>query len=197
MNNIALRDPRTLADLTQVLFGEALSMDELFARVEHVGRGAATSKSIPSDARWIGSIGYECHKDVRDFVQLLRDAGVERLIDVRELPMSRRRGYGKTALSEALSAAGIEYVHMRALGNPKPFRDLYKSGLIAEGRELYQRHLLEECRFALHDLANLLSDDKRSALMCVEHNPSTCHRTVIIDAMRDELDLNLDVTQLG
>jgi uncharacterized protein (DUF488 family) len=172
-------------------------MDELFARVEGVDRRAETSTPIASDTRWIGSIGYELHKNVRDFVQLLRDAGVDRLIDVRELPMSRRRGYGKTALSEALSTAGIEYVHMRALGNPKPFRDLYKSGLVAEGRELYHRHLLGERRFALQDLANLLGDDKRSALMCVEHDPSTCHRTVILEAMRDELDVALDVAQLG
>jgi uncharacterized protein (DUF488 family) len=172
-------------------------MDELFARVDDVPRGVVTSRPITSDARWIGSIGYERHKDVRDFVQLLREAGVDRLIDVRELPMSRRRGYGKTALGEALGAAGIEYVHMRALGNPKSFRDLYKSGHVAQGRELYQRHLLGESRFALHDLANLLSDDKRSALMCVEHDPSTCHRTVILEAMRDELDLDLDIAQLG
>lgn len=197
MNGTAPRDPRTLADLTRALFGEALSMDELFARLEEVGHRAVTSIPVALDTRWIGSIGYELHKDVRDFVQLLRDAGVDRLIDVRELPMSRRRGYGKTALSESLSAAGIEYVHMRALGNPKSFRDLYKSGLVAEGRELYQQHLLGKCRFALEDLANLLSDDKRSALMCVEHDPSTCHRTVIIDAMRDELDLKLEVAQLG
>lgn len=197
MHGIAPRDPRTLADLTRALFGESLSMDELFARVEEADHRAVSSLPIASDRRWIGSIGYELHKEVQDFVRLLRDAGVDRLIDVRELPMSRRRGYGKTALSEALSAAGIEYVHMRALGNPKSFRDLYKSGLVAQGRELYQRHLLGECRFALDDLADLLSDNKRSALMCVEHDPSTCHRTVIIDAMRDELDLNLDVAQLG
>jgi Protein of unknown function, DUF488 len=197
MNRTAARDPRTLSDLTRALFGEALSMDELFARVEGVAAGVVTSTPMISDARWIGSIGYELHKDVRDFVQLLREAGVARLIDVRELPMSRRRGYGKTALGEALSGAGIEYVHMRALGNPKSFRDLYKSGLVAQGRELYQRHLLGECRFALDDLADLLSDDKRSALMCVEHDPSTCHRTVILEAMRDELDLDLDVAQLG
>jgi hypothetical protein len=168
MNGIAPATPGRSRTLTRALFGEALPMDELFTRVEEVDRGAVTSTPIASDTRWIGSIGYELHKDVRDFVRLLRDAGVDRLIDVRELPMSRRPGYGKTALNEALSAAGIEYVHMRALGNPKSFRDLYKSGLVAEGRELYQRHLLGERRFALDDLADLLSDDKRSALMCVE-----------------------------
>ena len=49
---------------------------------------------------------------------MLADAGVERLIDVRELPISRRRGFAKTALGEALAAEGVEYLHMRSLGNP-------------------------------------------------------------------------------
>jgi len=86
---------------------------------------------------------------------------------------------------------------MRPLGNPKAFRDLYKSGRVQEGRELYERHLLGEQLWALHDLADLLTDHKRSALMCVEDDPAVCHRTVIIDAMRDELDLKLEIAHLG
>jgi uncharacterized protein (DUF488 family) len=93
-------------------------------------------------------------------------------------------------------AVGIEYVHMRALGNPKPTRDLYKSGRIAEGRAGYGRYLLGEQRAALSELAVLLQE-KRCALMCVEHDPTTCHRTVIMDAVRDELGLALNVAQLG
>ncbi len=46
--------------------------------------------------------------------------------------MSRRKGYGKTALNEALGTAGIEYVHMRALGNPKSFRDQIREILECE-----------------------------------------------------------------
>ena len=86
---------------------------------------------------------------------------------MRELAISRRRGYAKTALAEAMAAEGIEYVHMRALGNPKPFRDLYKSGRVHEGRAQYERFLREERRDALDGLVVLLQE-KPSALMCVE-----------------------------
>jgi uncharacterized protein (DUF488 family) len=117
------------------------------------------------------------------------------LIDVRELPISRRRGYAKTALSEVLAAEGIEYVHMRALGNPKQFRDLYKSGHVQEGRAAYERHLLDERVDALRELVPLL-EVRRSALMCVEHDAAVCHRAVIFEALRDELGLQLDVIEV-
>ena len=45
-------------------------------------------------------------------------AGVERVIDVRALPLSRRPGFSKTPLRGALEEAGIEYVHLKALGTP-------------------------------------------------------------------------------
>jgi uncharacterized protein (DUF488 family) len=185
---------RSLAELTHAFFGEALTMDEVFARVELV-QFDAQGPTITSTQLWVGSVGYERYRDNSDFAQRLADAGVERLVDVRELPISRRRGYAKTALGEALRAVGIEYVHIKALGNPKPFRDLYKSGRAEEGRRRYERHLLSEGRDALDDLVPLLRD-KRTALMCVEHDPSVCHRTVIVDALRDELQLDLDVAEI-
>jgi uncharacterized protein (DUF488 family) len=161
-----------------------------------IGRSARSLATIRSNPLWVGSIGYERYRDNSDFAQRLADAGVERLVDVRELPISRRRGYHKTALGDVLRTVGIEYVHIKALGNPKPFRDLYKSGRAEEGRRLYERHLLTEGRDALDDLVPLLRD-KRTALMCVEHDPSVCHRTVIVDALRDELQLDLDVAEIA
>ena len=190
-----VRSTRSLAELTQACFGEALSMDEVFARVELVQLDDHAS-TVSTTQIWVGSVGYERFRENSDFAQRLADAGVERLVDVRELPISRRRGYAKTALGEALQAVGIEYVHIKALGNPKPFRDLYKSGHAEEGRMRYERHLLTEGRDALDDLVPLLRD-KRTALMCVEHDPAVCHRTVIVDALRDELRLDLDVAEIA
>ena len=186
---------RSFAELTRAHFGEALTMEEVFARVEFVGLPAAYTVETET-ALWLGSVGYERHKDHRAFAQYLRDAGVERLIDVRQLPISRRRGYAKSALAKAMAEIGIEYVHLKALGNPKPYRDLYKSGRVEEGRRCYEQYLLTEGRDALRDLVPLLRD-KRSALMCVEHDPTTCHRTVIVEALRGELGLELDVAQIA
>jgi uncharacterized protein (DUF488 family) len=201
MSGAATVERRSLAELTRAFFGEELSIDQVQARVDAVELSRDIEDSAPDlalggDAVWVGSIGYERHRDHRAFVQHLRDAGVERLIDVRELPISRRRGYAKTALSEALAEAGVEYVHARSLGNPKPYRDLYKSGRVEEGTALYREHLLGEHRQDLHELVGLLQE-KPSALMCVEHDPATCHRTVIVEALAEELGVQLDVAELA
>lgn len=148
-----------------------------------------------SETIWVGSVGYERHKDNREFAQALADAGVERLVDVRELPISRRRGYAKSALMAAMAEAGVEYVHVRALGNPKPFRDLYKAGRTEEGRAAYEAFLLEERQEALAALAEMLRE-KPAALMCVEHDSATCHRAVILEVLRSRLSLDLVVAEV-
>jgi uncharacterized protein (DUF488 family) len=145
---------------------------------------------------WIGSIGYERYRSVEDFARLLSGAGVERLVDVRELPISRRRGFAKSALAAALAEESIEYLHLRCMGNPKEFRDLYKSGKVAEGRAGYEQLLAHERTEELRELAVTIQE-KRSALMCVEAEEDVCHRQVIFEALREQLDLDLDVAQIA
>ncbi len=188
-------DTRSVAELTTALFGEALSIDQVLARLELVDISAPRTVEA-TKGLWLGSVGYELHKDHIAFARHVRAAGVERLIDVRELAISRRRGYAKSALGQAMADVGVEYVHIKALGNPKPFRDLYKAGNAQEGQRRYEEHLLGERREALEGLVPLLQE-KRCALMCVEHDPATCHRTVILDALRGELGLELDVAEIN
>jgi uncharacterized protein (DUF488 family) len=65
----------------------------------------------------IFTIGYEGTTQ-GEFVAALQAARVERVIDVRAVPNSRRPGFSKTPLRNALAEAGIDYVHLRALGTP-------------------------------------------------------------------------------
>lgn len=188
---------RPFADLSRAVLGEALTPGQVFAvlGLEDLGLHSQRSAGTTSELR-VGSVGYERYKDNADFARRLSEAGVERLVDVRELPISRRRGYAKTALSEAMAAAGIEYVHVRALGNPKPFRDMYKAGRAEEGRAHYERFLREERADALHGLVELLQEKKMTALMCVEHDPATCHRSVITDALRGDNRLDIEIVHI-
>jgi hypothetical protein len=185
---------RSFSELSRAVLGQPLSIDqanELLMREEF-----APAPVVSGAALWVGSVGYENYRDVNVFARVLADAGVERLIDVRELPISRKRGFAKTALSEALASAGVEYVHLRALGNPKEFRDLYKSGKVSEGKSAYRHFLLNERSEELDDLNRILRE-KRSALMCVEHDLKVCHRQVIFDALRDRLEDGLEVAHIG
>jgi uncharacterized protein (DUF488 family) len=67
------------------------------------------------------TIGYE-RASLPAFLATLKAAGVTLLLDVRELPISRRKGFSKTPLSQALSRIGIDYQHERALGAPRRVR---------------------------------------------------------------------------
>jgi uncharacterized protein (DUF488 family) len=184
---------RNFAELSQAVLGRSLSIGDAW---EWAMRDEFQPERVVEPDCWVGSVGYEKHRDSGEFACHLREAGVERLIDVRELPISRRRGYAKTALGETMKAEGIEYLHMRDLGNPKPYRDLYKSGKVDEGRELYTAYLHEEQREALELLASILPQ-KKTALMCVEHDASVCHRTVILESLGSQLGLKLNIAEIA
>lgn len=118
------------------------------------------------------TIGYEGHA-LDDFIATLLEAGVQRIVDVRELPLSRKRGFSKRALAEALAEHGIEYVHVRAAGNP--FRDLRHD--IDRCLAAYREHL--RANPAVLDEVMAALEGTRAALLCVEHDYAMCHRSVL------------------
>ena len=71
------------------------------------------------------TIGYE-GLDIDAFMSLLAKHGIETVVDIRELPLSRKPGFSKKALASVLNLTGLEYVHMVALGCPKLVRDRYR-----------------------------------------------------------------------
>ena len=137
---------------------------------------------VPTVTPKLFTVGYE-GRSLDDLLEELLEAGVTRLIDVRELPLSRRRGFSKTALGETLYEAGIEYVHVRALGNPKPNRERYRAGDIEGGAAVYRRHLNNGSRSALVDLAESLGDGP-TCLLCFERDHAKCHRDVVVEALQ-------------
>lgn len=127
------------------------------------------------------TIGYEA-TTMADFLAALTGAGVERVIDVRALPLSRRPGFSKTSLAASLAEAGIDYVHLKALGTPKRGRDAAKKGDVATLEAVYadQLELPEAQAQAAQMLA--LAAENPSALLCFERDPRHCHRTLLLEA---------------
>lgn len=145
----------------------------------------ATKTSIPKpNMGTIVSIGYEGH-DLGEFLSILRRNRVEVLVDVRLTPISRKKGFSKTALSAALNEAGIEYLHVRELGNPKENRDPFRNGQAAVGRRVFLAHLNNGSRSAYDDVVEL-ARTRRIALLCVEHDDRQCHRGCITDQAQNE-----------
>jgi uncharacterized protein (DUF488 family) len=123
------------------------------------------------------TIGYE-GRDLDTFVGLLRRGRVDVLVDVRRTARSRNVAFSKTALREALGRGGIEYVHIPELGVDRDAREALKRTGDFEGYErgylLYLRKQREALRY-LHALVT----ERSCCLMCVEHEPDRCHRSVL------------------
>jgi uncharacterized protein DUF488 len=77
------------------------------------------------------------------------------------------------------------YEHVRALGNPKEHRELYKRGDLAGGRAAFREHMNNGSRGALLELGKSLGA-ATTCLLCVEEHPDSCHRGVIVEALREE-----------
>lgn len=129
----------------------------------------------------IYTIGYEA-ATMGDFLAALVAAGVTQVIDVRALPLSRRPGFSKTALAASLATEGIGYVHLKALGTPKPGRDAAKKGDVATLEAVYSAQLaLPEAQAQAAQMLALAAEQP-SALLCFERDPRHCHRTLLLAA---------------
>ncbi|MFZ2586831.1 MAG: DUF488 domain-containing protein [Alphaproteobacteria bacterium] len=124
------------------------------------------------------TIGYEGSR-VEDFVLTLQDAGIHTLLDVREMPLSRKKGFSKSILKATLEANGIRYVHLRGLGDPKAGREAARAGDYRLFRRIFGQHMTTP--YAQTDL-HVAAEMARKApvcLMCFEHNHCECHRSIV------------------
>lgn len=126
------------------------------------------------------TFGYE-GLTIEGFIARLSEAGVRAIIDVRELPLSRKRGFSKTAFAAALHSAGIAYAHMPALGCPKPIRDAYR----ADGNwPAYTRKFmayLDQQSAAVAEVAKI-ARATTACLVCFEADFNYCHRSMVARA---------------
>lgn len=136
----------------------------------------------------IFTIGYE-RATVSEFLAALQKAGVERVIDVRALPLSRRPGFSKTPLKGTLEEAGIQYVHLKALGTPSEGRTAARAGRHADMARIYAGQL--ELPEAMVQSAQMveLAKEKPSALLCFEREPAHCHRTLLLKAVAPHIEV--------
>lgn len=136
----------------------------------------------------IFTIGYEA-TTMAEFLSTLRGAGVERVIDVRALPLSRRPGFSKSPLKTALEEAGIDYVHLKALGTPAEGRTAARSGRQEDLKRIYAGQLdLPEAIVQAAQMRELASE-RPSALLCYERDPAQCHRTLLLDAVARDAEV--------
>jgi uncharacterized protein (DUF488 family) len=141
------------------------------------------------------TIGYESW-GLDTWIRALHDNGVRTVVDVRELPLSRRPGWSKRALAERLSEQGIGYLHVKALGTPAPLRHALRSGELpfSEFEPQFGR-MLDDRQEELLALL-LLARSQPVALMCWEEDPARCHRSLVAKAMTPLADEPIEITDI-
>jgi uncharacterized protein (DUF488 family) len=144
-------------------------------------RAARGQSTLAGSGATVWTVGYSGHTP-DSFVALLRGARVARVLDVRSVPLSRKPGFSKKALSQFLEGQGIAYVHLPQLGASRallarkkggaPFSEIardYRAGLSKKGADI--------------ERAGALAREKPSALMCLEKDAGDCHRGILAQAM--------------
>ncbi len=133
-------------------------------------------------AKRLFTIGYE-RASLPQLVAALQVAKVKMLIDVRELPNSRRAGFSKCILAATLDEAGIGYTPLKALGTPKAGREANKARRWDEFWKIVDGALARpEALMALEQAAEI-AGQQTACLLCLEHDHSVCHRDRVAEAL--------------
>jgi len=125
------------------------------------------------------TIGYQAATQ-GEVIARLKAAGVQVLVDVRAVAASRRAGFSKKLLAASLAEAGIDYVHLRALGTPPAGRLAARAGRTAQMHEIYNGYLENEpaAQAELAEAAEIALA-RPAALLCLEADAKVCHRSLI------------------
>lgn len=133
------------------------------------------------------TIGYE-GRAIDDFIDRLKKYNITRLIDVREIPISRKKGFSKTELKKRIESENIEYFHFRALGSPSQIRHELK--LDHDYVRFFEAYgiYLDNNVDAINE-AYSLAQNGLSCIMCFERLPDKCHRSSVVQKIK-EIDGN-------
>jgi uncharacterized protein (DUF488 family) len=139
----------------------------------------------------LATIGYQ-GATPDSFLRALVDARIELLADIRAVASSRRPGFSKSKLSANVGEAGIDYLHLRALGTPADGRAAARAGKHAEMRRIFLAHMATgDAQVALDDLVEIARAGQRVCLLCFEADPLHCHRNIVADMVAKKLPVEI------
>jgi len=132
----------------------------------------------------IYTIGHST-RPIDEFISMLKDFHVRKLIDVRTIPKSRYNPqYNQTDLAKSLTKEKIDYEHMLGLGGLRHAQkdSINKGWRNASFRGFADYMQIEEFENSLQELVKE-ARKKAMVIMCAEAVPWRCHRSLIADAL--------------
>ncbi|MGA8218133.1 MAG: DUF488 domain-containing protein [Solirubrobacterales bacterium] len=130
------------------------------------------------------TVGHSNHED-REFLGLIRDAGVELIADVRANPRSRYPQFNRSALAGTMKATGIGYAPLGGdLGGRRESRPDSVNTAAPEGAfRGYADHMATDSFKAGLEMLESLALERRTAIMCAEADWHHCHRRLLADVL--------------
>jgi uncharacterized protein (DUF488 family) len=135
--------------------------------------------------RVLYTVGHSTHS-VDEFISLLGAHEIQRVVDIRTVPRSRRNPqFNRDAMPAVLEPAGIAYTHLAGLGGLRhPKKDSINTGWKNDSFRGYADYMqTDEFVHNIDELATL-AQAERVAIMCAEAVPWRCHRSLVADAMK-------------
>ena len=134
------------------------------------------------------TIGYQ-QRTVENYINLLHQNCIDVLCDVRRNPVSRRYGFGKTALNNACTKMGIKYLHFPQLGVDSRYRkDLHDKKGYRTLLAFYRSNTLPNERKLIEMIHERMCSGERLALTCYERNHEHCHRSILAESLLNIAD---------
>lgn len=135
------------------------------------------------------TIGYEGYT-IENFIKKLKASNIQQLIDVREIALSRKNGFSRSALKSELNKVGIRYEHLKDLGSPKNIRNQLKSSNLTDEDykkffQEYKKHINDEDVLKNISIIEGLARRKKSVIMCFERDYKICHRSIIAEKLKE------------
>jgi uncharacterized protein (DUF488 family) len=141
------------------------------------------------ESKELFTVGYE-GRQIDEFLNYLKSHKISRLIDVREIPISRKRGFSKSALKSRLEAERIEYLHFGLLGSPSSIRKKLKEDQdIRSFFEAFSKHLSSQS--TVLDQVIHLAEEGNNCLLCFERQAENCHRSTVAQRVMELSNRNL------
>lgn len=135
------------------------------------------------NANVLFTIGYE-GRTLIDLISCLEKYRIRSIVDVREVPNSRKQGFSKRSLSKVLQEHGIEYIHIKQLGSPRNIRHKLKEDKNYKAFfRAYSNHLDRNLIVIVEVMEHTFK--ATCCLMCFERNPEECHRSIIANKIKE------------
>lgn len=128
------------------------------------------------------TIGYE-GRSIGDFLATLEQVGIDLVIDVRCVPLSRKTGFSKSILAQWLASRDIQYLHLRDLGDPKQGRIAARDGRYDDFRRIFTSHLRSAAAQAALEQGIKAASNQLACLLCFERDHTQCHRAIVANEM--------------